>query len=234
VAIAAAVVTLMLTLWYPRPLFEAAGGNDLLFILVSVDVTIGPLCTLVVFKAGKPGLKLDLAVIALLQVSALIYGGSVVFAARPAFVVFVKDRFEVVSAAELEPEDLAQAKFPQFRQAPVNGPKLAAADMPTDPDERRKVIEAALAGRDLQQFPRLWVPYEERRAEVLAQAKPLERMRSDDDVRDAIDEYIAREGAGAKSLPALLLRTRFAWLIVIVDPKTAEPIKMLLGKKISE
>src|SRR5262249_6319528 len=59
VAIATAVVLLMLELWYPRPLFEAAGGNDLLFIIVGVDVILGPLLTLVVFKAGKWGMKFD-------------------------------------------------------------------------------------------------------------------------------------------------------------------------------
>ena len=232
VAIAAAAITLMLTLWYPRPLFEASGGNDLLFILVGVDVTLGPLLTLIVFKAGKPGMRFDLVVIALVQLAALIYGSYVVFLARPAFIVFVKDRFEVVSAADLPPEDLAAAKYPQFQHPPLTGPKLAAADMPTDPAERSRVIEAALAGRDLQQQPRLWVPYDQRRAQVLARAQPLERLRRDADVGGAIDEYLAGAGSGAREIPSLLLRTRFAWLVVLVDPKTAEPMKMLLGKKI--
>ena len=233
VAIAATVVTLMLTLWYPGPLFDAAGGSGLLFILVGVDVTLGPLLTLVVFKAGKPGMAFDLTVIALLQVAALLYGGSVVFLARPAFIVFVKDRFEVVSAAELAPEDLAAARYPQFRKAPIGGPGLAAAEMPANPEERRKVIEAALAGRDMQQLPRLWVPYDKARAEVLSKAKPLVYFRKDSDVGPAVNAYLAGESAGAKDKPALLLRTRFAWLVVIVDPKTAEPVKMLLGKTIS-
>lgn len=230
-AIAAAVVTLMLEVWYPGALFEAAGGNALLMILVGVDVTLGPLLTLIVFKAGKPGMAFDLAFIATVQLAALTYGGYVVFLARPAFVVFVKDRFEVVSAAELPPEALAQAKYPQFRKVPLTGPGLAVADVPTDPAERKKVIEAAFAGRDLQQFPRLYAPFGERRAEVLAKAKPLSRLRAESEVTAAVDAYLARAGAGAQDAPALLLRTRFAWLVVIVDPKTAEPVKMLLGQE---
>jgi hypothetical protein len=31
---------------------------------------------------------------------------------------------------------------------------------------------------------------------------------------------------------ALLLRTRFAWLVVLVDPRTAQPVKMLVGERI--
>jgi hypothetical protein len=42
--------------------FEAAGGDRLIFILAAVDVTLGPLITLIIFKAGKKGLKFDLAV----------------------------------------------------------------------------------------------------------------------------------------------------------------------------
>lgn len=37
-AIAASVLTVMLSVWYARPLFEADGGMGLLFILVGVDV----------------------------------------------------------------------------------------------------------------------------------------------------------------------------------------------------
>ena len=41
VAVAVSVLALMLALWYPGQLFEAAGGNDLLIILVGVDVRGG-------------------------------------------------------------------------------------------------------------------------------------------------------------------------------------------------
>src|SRR5688572_10458424 len=100
VFIAAAGLALMLAAWYPGPLFQAAGGNELLFILVGVDVVIGPLITLAVFMAKKRGMRFDLAVIGTLQVAALLYGGWVVAASRPAFIVFVNDRFEVASALE--------------------------------------------------------------------------------------------------------------------------------------
>jgi hypothetical protein len=232
VAIAAITVTLMLELWYPGRLFEAAGGSGLLVILVSVDVTLGPLLTLIVFKAGKPGMKFDLWVIGIVQIAALLYGAHVVFVARPAFIVFVKDRFELVSAVDLAPEDLARAKYPQFRTPPVTGPVVAVADMPVEPAERQKVIDAALAGVDMQQLPQIWVPLPERKQTILAMARPVERLRADSDVAAAIDAYLA--SGGAKDAPAYLLRTRFAWLVVILDPKTAEPVKMLLGEKILE
>ena len=233
-AVAASVVTLMLAVWYPRPLFEAAGGNDLLFIVLAVDVSVGPLLTLIVFKSGKPGMKFDLAVIGLLQLSALVYGVHIVALARPAFIVFAKDRFELVTPAELAAEELAAAKYPQFRAPPWTGPMLAAADLPTDPAEHKKLIDLSLAGFDVQHFPRYWAPYAERAKEVLAKADTIARLRvTDPDTAKAVDAWLAASGTKEDAVRALLLRTRFAWVAVLVDPKTAQPVKMVLGERIN-
>jgi hypothetical protein len=234
IAIGVVTVSAMLLVWYPRPLFEAAGGNDLLFILVGVDVVLGPLLTLVVFKAGKRGMRFDLWVIATLQLAALIYGVHIMFLARPAYVVFVKDRFEVITAVELQPEELAKAKQPQYRSVPLGGPQLVAADMPTDPAERNKILDAALAGLDLHHFPRLYVPYDARRKEVLAAAQTIDKLRqTEPGSAPAVDAWLADTGRAPDSVRALMLRTRFAWVVVLVDPRTAEPVKMLLGEKIT-
>jgi len=233
VAIAATVIAIMLGGWYPGPLFQAAGGTGMLYILVSVDVMLGPLLTLVVFKSGKRGMKFDLAVIGLVQAAALSYGVHVVFLARPAFIVFVKDRFELASAVDVEPEALAAAKYPQFRSPGWRGPQLAAADMPTDPKERDKLIDAALAGFDLQNFPRYYVPYAERTREVLAAAMTIAHLRATEPASaKEVDKYLADSGTREDDVRALMLRTRFAWLVMLLDPKTAQPVKTLVGEKI--
>lgn len=92
------VFVLVYFLWYPQPLFRGAGGRDLFVVLAMVDVTVGPLITLIIFKPGKKGLKFDLATIAVLQIAALAYGTHVVFEARPVWVVFLKDRFDLITA----------------------------------------------------------------------------------------------------------------------------------------
>lgn len=231
--IAALAIGVILGVWYPGPLFEAAGGLGLLYILVGVDVVLGPLLTLVVFKSGKRGMKFDLAVIGTVQFAALVYGCSVVALARPAYIVFVKDRFEMVTPAELDPAELAAAKYPQFRSPPWTGPLLAAADMPTDREERNKIVAAALAGLDLQNFPRYYVPYGERVREVLGKADTVFHLRTVEPVTaKAVDDYLARAGLKQSDVLVVMLRTRFAWIAVLVDPATAQPVKMVLGERI--
>jgi hypothetical protein len=231
--IAAASLVVILGLWFPGALFEAAGGLGLLYILIGVDVVLGPLLTLIVFKSGKPGMKFDLAVIGTLQIAALVYGFSVVAQARPAFVVFVLDRFEMVAAVELEPAELAAAKREEFRSIPWTGPKLAAVDMPTDQAERQKLIELAQAGIDLQHFPKYYVPYAERTKEVLAKAMTIAKLRASEPANmPAVESWLASSGTKEDEVRALLLRTRFAWLVVLLDPRTAQPVKMLVGERI--
>lgn len=100
-AIGLAFVALTLWGWYPGPLFAASGAVGLLTILIPVDVVLGPLLTLLVFKSGKPSLKFDLTVIALLQFGALCYGAWVIAEARPAYVVFFGNQLKVVRAIDL-------------------------------------------------------------------------------------------------------------------------------------
>ena len=117
---------------------------------------------------------------------------------------------------------------------PWNGPLLAAADMPSDPAERQKLVALATSGLDLQNFPRFFVPYGERAKEVLAKAETVARLRATEPVTaKEVDAWLASSGTKEADVRCLLLRTRFAWIAVLVDPKTAQPVKMVLGEKIS-
>jgi len=232
-AIAVTVLVVMLELWFPGRLFTAGGGNDLLFILVTVDVIIGPLITLAVYRQGKRGMKFDLAVIALLQLSALSYGMYIVYLARPAFIVFVKDQFQVATVVDIPPEDYAKAKYPQFGHAPAGGPIWVYSDYPTDREQRNEVTFAAMEGRDMETFPQFFVPYEQRREQVLKAAWTLAKMREMEPADSKIvDDFIKKEGLKEDDVRYVRLKARRAWVAVLIDAKTAQPLKMVITEMI--
>lgn len=230
VAIAAAVLAVMLGVWYPRPLFEAEGGPGLVFILVGVDVVIGPLITLVIFKSGKPGLRFDLWTIALLQSAALIYGCYVVAEVRPAFIAFVKDQFEVVGAIDLTPADLKDARRAEYRNIPLTGPMLVAVEPPTDPKEIQKLLLLAVEqGKDMRHFPKYYVSYDGYRQKVLARGRTLEQVqRSEPEMARAIERYLAESGRRDSEVLYFPLRATRAWGAALVDARSGDLIKMLL------
>jgi len=149
---------LLYFVYYPQPYFEPAGAGKLVLMLLSVDVILGPLLTLVVFKSGKKSLKFDLSTIAAVQMAALIYGLHVMWIARPVFIVASVDRLEIVYAGDITDKAFAAAGFPQFSKEPLSGPLLAITRRPNPGAENAEVMQLTISGSDTQFYPRYYVP----------------------------------------------------------------------------
>jgi len=167
--IVSAVVASLYLIWYPPPLFQTSGLDRFLIILVGVDLTIGPLLTLIVFRAGKPGLKLDLTLIGLAQVAALAYGLYVMWQARPVYMVAAVDRIELVNANEIDEQYLEEAKDTPYASLPPFGAELVALAIPTDTELRNRLMDEVLSGKpDLPLRPRYYAPYESASQQLIA------------------------------------------------------------------
>jgi hypothetical protein len=188
-----AAFCLLYFVYYPQPFFKAAGADQLVIILLGVDVVLGPLLTLAVFKSGKKSLKFDLSVIAALQMGALAYGLYVMWVARPVFIVAAVDRVEIVYANDLEAKDYASATLKQYKSVPSWGPIRVAVNSPSDGKEKMMLVESALAGRDIQYFPKYYVPLtQDKLDELIQNAIPLER--TPEQSRPLIEKTIRNSG----------------------------------------
>lgn len=87
---------LIFKIWYPSPLHTALGIGGLVVMMLAIDVILGPLLTLVLAKEGKKGLKTDLIVIGIVQLTALFYGLYSIDKGRPVAIAFDINRFELV------------------------------------------------------------------------------------------------------------------------------------------
>lgn len=215
IAVAIAAFLLLFFVWYPGPLFEATGGSRLVLLLVAIDVVIGPLLTLIVFRAGKRGMKFDLAVIGLLQLAALLYGIHVITAARPAFLVFSVDRISSVSASNLDDADLLLAPDPRHRKAPWTGPELVAIRLPTDAQEKSDLVFEAMRGRDVVQMPRYYRPYADSAREAASARRPLADLSRKEPAKVAA--FVERHGGDASKLGYLPLTARDKDMAAILD-----------------
>lgn len=224
------VITGMLAVWYPGPFFRAMGGNDLVMILLGVDVVLGPLVTLIVFDPRKrlALLRLDLAVIGVLQAAALAYGVGVIAEARPAYMVFTIDRFDLVAANEIKDEELARVTDPRFASLPWGRPPTVAVRSPRDPREQMRIIQSALAGADLQTFPQYYVDYEALASEALAKSKPVSVLRRRHPEAGAlIDRRLAELGRRDEETRFLPLKARKTDCTVLLDARTGAVLGFL-------
>lgn len=227
VVVAAAVLASLLLVWYPQPYFRLAGGAGLMLILIGVDVVMGPLMTLIVFNPAKKSLRLDLAIIAALQIAALVYGISVIAQARPAYVVFAGERFTVVGANAIDPESLAAAR-PPWNTLPIDGPRIVGAKLPTDPAERAKVMMLAVSGLDLPLLPRYYVPFAEIVPQLKSRAQPLEVLeKRKPDAKATLDAAISRTGVPRSSLAWVPVLGRMEMGTAIVDVSRGEVVAVV-------
>lgn len=174
--VAALAAALVFGIWYPSPYDQLAGGRELFWLVVSVDLVCGPLLTMVLFNPRKSHIELllDLGVVALLQLLALAYGLSTVLAARPLFMVHEVDRFKVISGPALEGVQLALLP-PDLRPSWWSGPALVSIRAPKDENERQQVLaESVQGGRDYAERPDFYLPYDSA-AEIrsVKRAKPI-------------------------------------------------------------
>lgn len=167
---------LLFSLWYPVPLREAVGAGDIFLLLLLVDALLGPLLTFVVFKVDKKSLVFDLAVIAVMQLTALLYGFSALAEGRPAWLVFSVDRFDLVRALDIEARYLEGAQ-PQYRDTSWLGPRWVAAVLPDDPGRRTAILFEVVGGAaDLSLRPNLYQPLEAAASGMRGKAQPLEEL----------------------------------------------------------
>jgi hypothetical protein len=173
-AVAAAAAALVFGVWFPGIYRQVAGGRDLFVLITSVDVALGPLLTFAVFnvKKGWRHLRRDLAVIGAIQLTALIYGLVAVYGARPVAMVFETDRFRVITVAQVETQELPQAR-PEYWQLPLTGPWLLGTRQPVSGDEAKDALFKGMRGIDRAQRPLFWQPYADSSADALAKARPL-------------------------------------------------------------
>lgn len=227
--VALLAATLIYGVWYPRPYGQAAGAGRLTVLLLGVDLVLGPLLTLVVYKAGKKGLKFDLTAIAVMQACAFLYGLHVVAVARPAFIVGVVDRFELVIANDLDAEDLAEATDPAFRSVPWTGPRVVGAQMPKDWQSRNKVLFSGTAGKDLDQFPQYYVPYPQVAQTLLSHATPLDTFKQKHpSSAQPIDAWLRDHPASqAGNVVTLPLASRKQSLTMLLDRETGHILDAL-------
>lgn len=224
--IASLAALLVFTLWFPYPYRQLAGGRDLFFLIIFVDVVCGPVLTLVLAAPQKLRKELlaDIGLVVLIQLAALGYGLYTLSLARPVALVFEVDRFRVVTAADINTDELAKASEP-YNRLPLTGPRLLGIRSPSNSDESMEAIEYGLAGVEPSMRPHWWSDYQPSVQTVMTKALPIAQLRAKHpDQSSQIDRAIEESKLPEQALVWLPLvsRSSTAWT-VLIDKKNGQP-----------
>ncbi len=217
-----AFLAFALLIWYPQPFFASSGLKDIVLILLSIDLILGPLLTFVVFKPNKPSLKFDLSFIAAVQIAALTYGMYTIYQGHPMYVAYAVDRFTLISAIDVNPND---AKDTKLRASGWWKPIMVYAETPSDPKEQEKLIFEVLSGQpDIDARPEYYQSFEDNIRKVLAGGIKPEKLFASPPHKAALDRFLAQYGKTATDYAFLPLVGKEDDVIWVWDKATGKAV----------
>jgi hypothetical protein len=228
VVVALSCAILILYFWFPGQYREMAGGNHLLFLIISVDVVLGPLLTFVAFNISKPRTELirDLFIIGMLQVSGLVYGIHTVYLARPVALVFEQTRFRVVSYIQVDQSELPEMTS-EIPYLSLSGPVLLSVRDFKDDREKSEAVEKGLAGADVGVQPKFWQPYAKANMQLRKVARPYAVLIKKYPSDSKVSELPGLLGLNSNQLVFIPVVTRTGDWVVVLSAQTLLPLAFI-------
>ncbi len=131
------ILYLILVEWYPEPFFTAEGGWQGIRLMAFVDLVLGPALTLIIYNhmKAKREIFMDLSIVVIIQISALIWGGYMVYSKRPIALAFYGSAFYTVTNDYFEMQGISKPDFTQYSD---NVPPMVAVRAPKTELEQSK------------------------------------------------------------------------------------------------
>ncbi|MGA2189330.1 MAG: hypothetical protein ABSH33_12425 [Steroidobacteraceae bacterium] len=212
--------------WYRWPGWYLADAAKVTIVLAGVDLVVGPLLTGIVASPGKPRrvLARDIAVIAAVQVSALIYGSVSLWNGRPLYYAFSEDVLQLVQAYDIEPQELALARQQHAPLIPhwYSPPRWIWAPLPQDTKEHDRIVAAAVGGgSDIISMPRHYQPWDAGLPTLRTQLKKLDDVKYfSGNERKELKRRVRTAGIATDQANSMALTGRGRPLLAVFDPAT--------------
>ena len=221
------LVVIVRLLWYPGAYAAISGVDKFLLITIAVSLVVGPGLSTLVYRPGKRGLRLDLSVLAVVEIAVLTVSLQLLHERRPVYTVFAVDRFEVLAASEIDRDAIA---FAEILDRPGHEPRLVYAELPTDPEAHSQLLDDVLFNgkADIDRRPEFWKPYAAGIRTLKTGAHPLAALLEIDDPRTAeVERWLARHARDVRNYLYLPLRGRQKDATMIVHADIGFPVAIL-------
>lgn len=223
ILLALIIIAWVFLVWYPQPLAQAVGVTHIFLMMVAIDVILGPILSLMVYKEDKKTLKFDLIVIISIQLFALDYGLYSIAQGRPVWLVYNVDRFELVRNNEIIDTNIQKIQA-QFRTPSWFSPKFAAVQIAKNNEERSKnMFDELLGGISLAQRPERYVAIAQVRLQIQKRAQnlnELEKYNSKQQVKEILKKYPSADAW-------VPLKAKAIDMVVLMNKSSAQVIKIV-------
>ncbi|WP_433847573.1 TfpX/TfpZ family type IV pilin accessory protein [Acinetobacter proteolyticus] len=205
-------------IWFIPPLDSATGILPIFFMLVIIDLFIGPMFGFLVYKEGKKTLKLDLSVVILLQVCSFAYGAHIIFEARPVWIVYNSDKYDLVQKFEVIKSDESLIQ-PAFRSESLFYPQYAAIK-PLPNSERFVELQS---GMSVVQKPERYVDISSAKSKIQDKSKNLSLLHLYND-SNLVQRILKKYPQATAFVP---LKANAVDMTVLINKEKGEVVKIV-------
>ena len=192
-------------------------------MMLAIDVIVGPVLGLLVYKEGKKTLKIDLSIIIALQISALGYGIYSIEQGRPVWVAYNVDRFELVRKNEIIDDHIDKAS-PQYQQISWFKPQYVAVEFAKDANVRNDDLFAeALGGISIAQKPERYVDFVQAKPQLQQRTKSLKELNQYNDVKQ-VERIVSKYPQATGFVP---LKANAVDMVVLINKEKGEVVKIV-------
>lgn len=220
--------------WYRWPGWYLTGVVKVAAMMVGVDVVLGPLLTLLVANRGKSARELtrDIGIIVAVQLVALCYGTSTLWAGRPLYYAFSVNELQMTQASDIAPEEVALARRqnPGFAPHWYSLPRWVWAPLPEDPDLRDRIVTGAVmgAGDDVIQMPRYFKPWPQGEPDLRKQLLKVDALRQfSKGQKESLEKRMRQLGFAVDQANTLPMEGRAGYLVAVFDPASLQLRRLL-------
>lgn len=203
--------------WYPQPYFSHAGGLQGIRIIAIVHLILGPVLTFIIFNPNKSqkAINFDFSIITLAQISALIWGTTVIYSQRPIAAVYYNDAFQVIIEEVYGEQEISLDKLSSFSES---SPPLIYVRKPSDPDEMAAVMAwAFVEGKPESALGMLYSPLVEHISDLAHNnSDNIALIQKDADSNKDLADLLHQHNTHINNVVATLFEGRYGndWLII--------------------
>ena len=213
--------------WFPHSFAELGGFFDTAWMLIFVDLILGPLLVFLIYKENKKNLKFDINFLLSIQLVAFIFGAYSLFLKHPAYAVFSNDRFILTNISNIYPKP---SKFDLLKNHFFSSPELVFAKLPETTLERNNfILSVSLKGEpDIESRPKYFKPLNTHIDKVLKKSINLKDLDLGNREQKILNSFFNKHKKD---------KHRFAYfslsgndkkeMIWVFDTKLAKPIEIL-------
>jgi hypothetical protein len=212
--------------WYRWPGWYLANAAQVILMLACVDLVLGPMLTFVIASPSKSRRTLtrDIAVIAAVQLCALVYGTVFLWNGRPLYYAFSEEVLQIVQAYDIDEAEVALARRQKAPLLPhwYSLPRWIWAPLPDDPNEQNRIVSSAvLGGDDVISMPRYYKPWSAGLPKLRGELKKVADIKYFSVLeKRSLEARMRAAGIATDRANAMAITGRGRPLLAVFDPAT--------------